>query len=354
MNKCRVGLIGLGSVAQVCHMPAYKNINNIEVVAGAEIRKDVLDQVSNKWGFKAYLDYEEMLDKENLDIACILTGPKAARKITEHAAEQQVNVLVEKPMALTLEDARSMIATCEREGVKLFYGESYRFFPTCIKAKEMIEAGAIGDIFLLLETMIGGSGLDNYEPCQFYPPGAPGEGGWGLTDHGIHLVDTFTWLVGSSVEWVFGRGVRAGDLPGTEFLTLQLKKGAIGQLIYNEVTFPSEMPYEGIFSWGSYDGKGYSKWERNPGDLRIHGTKGALRIFLFPNKMFYFSDGIERQIKVQDSPFPAPYGLEIESFANSILNEEEPEITGLDGFRALQVILSAYESYEIKKIIEIP
>ena len=99
-----------------------------------------------------------------------------------------------------------------------------------------------------------------------------------VTDHGIHLVDVFRWLTGSEVEWVFGRGVRSGQPPTTEFLTMIFKNGTIGQLTYNEATYPSDMPYEGIFSWGPYDGGGVSKWEPTPGNFRIHGTKGALRI----------------------------------------------------------------------------
>lgn len=353
MNKCRVGIIGLGSVAQICHLPAYINTKNIEVVAGAEIRKEVLRQISSEWGFRGYIDYEEMLDKEKLDIVCILTGPRLTRRITEHAASCRINVLLEKPMALSLEDAAAIIETCKKEKVKLFYGETYRFFPSIKKAEEMIKSGCLGNIHLLLETIIGGTGDEYFECCQIYPPGAPGAGGWGLTDHGIHLVDTFRWLTRSEVDWVFGRGIRAGHKPETEFLTLQLKNGAVGQLIYNEATFHSDMPNEGIFSWGSYEAKGVSRWEPNPENFRIHGSKGALRIFLFPNKMYYFSKGTAEEIRIEDKPFPAPFGLEIESFANSILNDTEPEITGLDGLKALQVILAAYESFEAKRIVEI-
>ena len=353
MKKCRVGLVGLGSVAQICHLPAYINAKNIEVAAGAEIRKEVLQQVSADWGFKGYSNYEEMLDKEKLDIVCILTGPRISRRIAEHAAECKINVFVEKPMALSLEDARAIIDTCKGEKVKLFYGETYRFFPTVKKAAEMIKEGYLGDIHLLLETLIGGTGEEHFECCDIYPPGAPGAGGWGLTDHGIHLVDTFRWLTKSDVDWVFGRGLRAGHKPETEFLTLQLKNGAIGQLIYNEATFHSDMPYEGMFSWGSYGAKGVSRWESYPGNFRIHGSRGALRVFLFPNKMYYFSKEKVEEIGIEDFPFPAPWGLQIESFADSILNDTEPEITGIDGFKALQVILAAYESFETKKIVEI-
>lgn len=351
MTKLKVGFIGLGHVARVCHLPGYQDIDNIDVVAGAELRKDVLNEVSAEWGFRGYTDYEEMLRKEGLDIACVTTGPRFSREVTEKVAEYGVNVLVEKPMALTLVDARAMIKKCEKEGVKLCYGETFRFFPTCRKAKEMIDGGLLGDLVLLMETFIGGRGLDHFQPYQIYPVGAPGVGGRGLTDHGIHLVDAFRWFTGNDVEWVFGRGNRAGQPPRTEFLTMKFKDGAIGQLVYNEVTYPTDMPYEGIFSWGSYDAKGVPKWDPHPGNLSVHGTEGALRIFTYPNKMFFFGEDRQEQVRVLDKPHPSHFGLQIESFADRLLSDEEPEVTGEDGLKALQIILAAYKSYETHKTI---
>ncbi|MFQ6054008.1 MAG: Gfo/Idh/MocA family oxidoreductase, partial [Candidatus Bathyarchaeia archaeon] len=79
MRKCRVGFIGLGHVAQFCHLPGYRGIENIEVVAGAELREDVLRRVSAEWGLRGYTRYEEMLRREGLDIVCVTTDPNATR-----------------------------------------------------------------------------------------------------------------------------------------------------------------------------------------------------------------------------------------------------------------------------------
>jgi predicted dehydrogenase len=353
MGKCRVGFVGLGHVAQVGHLPGSRNAQKIEVVAGSDIREDVLKKVSQEWGFPGYPDFEEMLRKENLDFLCITTGPRWTRPITEKAAEHGVHVLVEKPMAMTLDDGRAMIRECRKHGVKLFYGETYRFLPTIRKAKEMIEAGLLGEVSLLMEILVGGSGPQGFELYQIYPPGAPGAGGSGLTDHGIHLVDIFRWLTGSEAEWVFGRGTRAGARPDTEFLTMKLKNGAIGELVYHEATFPAELPSEGIFSWGAYLSAGRSTWESSPTNLRIHGTKGALRIFPYSNKMYHFSCRGAEEIRVPDKPHPAHFGLQLDSFAESLKKNSEPEVTGLDGLIALQIILAAYESYETQRIVPI-
>jgi predicted dehydrogenase len=353
MNKLKVGFIGLGHVAQACHLPGMRTSANAEVVAGAELRKDLRESVCDRWRIKPYEDFQDMIRKEDLDIACVTTGPKFSPAVTEQVAEAGVNVLVEKPMAFTLEEARSMIDICDRHGVKLFYGESFRFFPTCRRAKEMIDAGQLGDVSTVIEILVGGSGAKDYEAYNIYPTGAPGAGPMGLTDHGIHLVDLFRWFTSSEVEWVFGRGNRAGDPPATELLTMKSAGGAFGQFVSNEATHYSDLPGEGVFSWGPYESDGGPAWDPHPVNLRVHGTEGALRVYPYPNKLFYFRENEQRQMKVMDCPHPAQFGLQMDSFARSVLNDEAPEVTGEDGYRALQIILAAYDSFEQLRIISI-
>ena len=357
MNKLRVGLIGLGNVAEG-HLRGYQDVDLIEVVSGADPLKERLRQMTEKWRMKDYTDCEEMLKKEKLDIACVLTPPHLHREITEKVAEYGVSVLCEKPMALNLEDAKSMISKCKKEGVKLCYGESYRFLCACRKASEMIDEGVLGELSLLIEILAIGEGIQNYQPVGYYPTGGPGGGGWCLIEHGIHLADLFRWFTGSEAESVFGRGNYSGEAPSTEYLTIQFKSGAIGQLVYNEATYPSDMPYEGIFSWGlGWGGPtgelGSQGWEPHPMSIRVHGTYGALRIFQYANKLFLFGQDGQREVKVLDRPHPGNFGLQMESFANRLQLDQDPEVTGVDGLKALQIILSAYESFKKQRSVPI-
>ena len=359
MKKLRVGLIGLGQVAEA-HLAGYRDVDLIEVVAGAEIRADRLEQMTNKWGLKGYTNYEEMLSKENLDIACVLTPARYHREVTEKVADYGVHVLCEKPMAITLNDAKAMIEKCKKEGVKFCYGASYRYLPACRKARELINKGMLGKILLLTETFIGGEGLENFRDAgpQHYPIGGPGGGGMGLIDHGIHLIDMFMWLNNDRVDKVFGRGNYSGQEPSTEYLTMIFKNGAVGQLLYNEATFPSDMPYEGIFSWGGSWDINYNLilnggWDSQPGNFRVHGEKGALRVFHYANKLFFFSKDKQEQVQVEHRPMPGNFALQIESFASRLIKGDEPEVTGIDGLKALQIALSAYESFETQRVISI-
>ena len=359
MKKLRVGLIGLGGVAEA-HLEGYRQVEMIEVVAGSEIQPERLEKMARKWGLKGYSDYREMLALENLDVACVLTPARSHREITQRVAACGVHVLCEKPLAVTLEDARVMIDDCEKAGVKLCYGATWRFLPACRKAKEIIETGSLGSIILLLETYVGGRGFDHFRDAgpMHYPPGGPGGGGMGLVDHGIHLIDMFMWLTGSPVESVFGRGNYSGQPPATEYLTMNLQNGAVGQLVYNEATIPCEMPYEGIFSWGGSWDINYNLtlgggWDALPQNFRIYGTKGALRVFHYANKMFLFEKEKREQIRVPDRPMPGNFALQMESFASAIREKRSPEVTGQDGLRALEIALAAYQSYETQSVVRI-
>ena len=349
IRKMRVGVIGLGHVAQVCHLPGMAKAKHVDVVACAEVRKETLDDVSARWGMTPYLSYEDMLRSEELDIACVLTGPRHSGKIVGDVAEAGVNVLVEKPMALDVKGARQMTDQCRQKGVKLFYGESFRFFPAIRKAEEIVRSGILGDLRLVLETVVQGLGANRFEEYGIYPKGAPGSGPMGLMDHGVHLVDVFRRLSAEDVSWVFGRGNRAGSPPSVEFMTLGTESGAVAQFVGDEATFPSDLPGEGIFSAGPYEGGGPA-WDSHPISYRIHCAEGALRAFPYANKLWTFSAEGEQQIEIDDIPHPGQFGLQIDSFARSIFEDLEPEVTAEDGVKALKVLLGAYESYESMQV----
>jgi len=358
VEKLKVGLIGLGQVAE-SHLDGYREVDSVEVVAGAEVREDRLRKMVAAWGFKGYTDYQEMLEKEDLDIACILTPPLSHREITEKVAEHGVHILCEKPMTITLEDAGAMIETCESKKVKFCYGASYRFLPACRKSKEIIQEGTLGKITLLMEVFVGGSGAHQWKDLgpNFYPAGTPGGGGMGLVDHGIHLIDLFRWITEKEITYVAGRGNFTGGSPGSEFLTMIFENGTVGQLVYNDATYASDLPNEGSFSWGGgWDISGHllpkGSWDAHAGSIRIHGEKGALRVFHYANMLFLSTEGRQVQIRVPDRPMPSQFALQLESFAKRIGEGKEPEVTGTDGMKALQVLLAGYESFETKRIVE--
>jgi predicted dehydrogenase len=180
----------------------------------------------------------------------------------------------------------------------------------------------------------------------------------GIVDHGIHMADIFCWLAGSDIDVVFGRGNYSGQPPSAEYVTMMFRNGAIGQLVYHEGTYPAVLPHEGIFSLGAtWDVHGDllpgGKWDPQPQCLYIHGEKGALRIFHYANKMFFLGQEIREEVSLLDIPNPGHFGLQMESFADSITHKRPPKVMGQDGLRALRIVLAAYESHEKKMLIKL-
>lgn len=359
MKKLRVGVIGLGTVAEA-HLIAYQNVDEIDVVAVAELRQDRLDQFVKQYGFKGFTDYHQMLEQEVLDIVCILVPASHHRKVIEDIASYHIAILCEKPLAVTMEDALAIQNICEKEGIPFYYGASYRSMPAILEAKKLIDAGKLGKVTLLSEKVVGGNGRKNYKELNehHYPKGGPGGAGLGLMDHGIHLIDLFTWFTDSEVKYVIGRGNISGEEPQTEYLLLQYENGALGELLYNAATFSSDLPTEGIFSFGAtwdiHDNLHLEgKWDEHPTNIRIHGEEGALRIFPYANKLFYFSNKKMIPVLLPNAVSPEQFGNQLRSFAYSLINNTEIECTLQDGINSLRIALAAYESYATLKPISI-
>jgi UDP-N-acetyl-2-amino-2-deoxyglucuronate dehydrogenase len=343
----RVGIIGLGGVSGP-HLDAYANVDEIEVVAAAEIDANRREAAVRRHGLTGYADFEKMLATERLDIACVLTPVATHRDVVVACARRGVNVLCEKPLATRLEDAQHMVAACDKAGVSLFYGASYRYLPAVIAAREIIRQGGLGNVLLLTESVIGGNGPSSHVPMSVihYPEGGPGGSGMGLVDHGIHLIDLFPWLTDSGVDAISGRGNVSGQAPGTEFVMMRLSCGAIGQLLYNDGTFSASLPAEGVFSlgdaWSVTGPQSANTWHSEPGTICVYGTQGALRIFHYANRLYIRDKSGLREVPIDSPPPPVQFALQMESFAESLASGADPEVDGQDGIRALELLLQLY------------
>lgn len=343
----RVGIIGLGGVSGP-HLGAYANVEEIEVVAAADIDANRSDAAVRRHGLTGYADFEEMLASERLDIACVLTPVATHCDVVTACARHGVNVLCEKPIATTITDAQLMMDACDAAGVSLFYGASYRFLPAVTVARDIIRQGQLGEVLLLTESVVGGNGPSSHVPMSpvHYPEGGPGGSGMGLVDHGIHLIDLFPWLTDSKVEAISGRGNVSGQPPATEFVTMRLSGGAIGHLLYNDGTFSAGLPTEGIFSlgdaWSITGPQPANTWHAEPGCIVVYGTKGTLRVFHYANRLYLCDLNGLREIPISASPPPVQFGLQMKSFARSLADGCEPEVGGRDGLVALDLLLQLY------------
>ena len=349
-SKFRVALVGLGAVAEP-HLIAYQALG-INIVGLADPRQARRNEIAARYDVPAYPSAEALLREARPDIACILTPASTHRHLTEQCATAGTHVLCEKPMALTLEDAHAMAGACARARVSFFYGSSCRFLPAMIEARRLIAAGAIGTVRLITEQMIGGRGSESFTPMSalHYPDGGPGGGGYGLVDHGIHMLDIFPWLCGSPISAIAGRGDRTGAPSHPEFAIMTFASGGLGTLLYDGSTFPTELAPEGAYSQARQwlDERGWvgetGQWESAPGTLRVYGSAGSLRIHHYANKLFLTDHHGCREIHTSYGTAPWHFGAQLAAFLDSLIHDTPSPISADDGLRALSALLAVYAS----------
>jgi predicted dehydrogenase len=346
-----IGILGLGNVAEP-HLLSYRSLSCVKVIAVVDPRADRLDEICRRYALEGFSSAQAMLDAGCPDIVCILTPAQTHRPLVEMCASAGAHILCEKPMAVTLEDAAAMAEGCRRAGVEFFYGSSYRYLPAVQEAKTLIASGAIGNPRVVIEEMLGGEGASAYRPLSaaHYPQDGPGGGGYGLVDHGIHMLDVFPWLCDSSIERVFGRGDRTGHEPRTEFAHLQMRNGATGILIYDGSTRPAVLPSAGVFSEAGtwIDGRGWmgdaGEWDSGAGNIRVYGTEGSLQIFHYANKLLLNRSGQPEERRLPAGTAPYHFGAQMRAFCASLDRGEAVPTSASDGIRALRGLLGIYAS----------
>ena len=147
MKPVRVGLIGAGGIAQA-HMRALQDVDEIEVVAVADIDLERANKTAEKWGIPLALeDYNDILEMDDVEAVSITTYNQAHRAPTVDALRAGKHVLVEKPMAATLEDAVAMTAAAKQSSKILMVALKARYSDTRIAAQAIADSGALGDIY---------------------------------------------------------------------------------------------------------------------------------------------------------------------------------------------------------------
>ncbi|MFX1287040.1 MAG: Gfo/Idh/MocA family protein [Promethearchaeota archaeon] len=210
----KVGIIGTGVIFDL-NILGYLNNEDVEITC---LCNRTLDKVKNKIekfklnkDTRIYSDYHEMLDKEELDIVEILLPHNLHAEASIYAAKRGVKAIsVQKPMALTLEDADLMIEECKKSNSILSVYENFLFAPHIVKAKELIDSDYIGDpSSIRIKIAMGGKGgwkVPNSANKWREDPkmvGGAKAGSPVLLDNGWHAFSLAMWFFGEEIEKVF-------------------------------------------------------------------------------------------------------------------------------------------------------
>jgi predicted dehydrogenase len=226
----RGGLIGCGNVVQQFHVPVWRNIGDVEIVAVADRDEAALQKVSSQLGAcRAYTDADQMLNQHpDLDFVSIATPGFTHHSLTLAAIERGLHVLVEKPLALSLADAREMRDRAAAAGVQLCVAQTYRYRDSVLAIRHALADGRIGRVYQVDTTHHGESIFNDPAPWI-----------WNerqhrvlLYEHAIHFLDLHTYFAGP-VKRVLAVEARADQhLQCTTqiYALLEHESGAVGRI----------------------------------------------------------------------------------------------------------------------------
>lgn len=199
--EMRVGVIGCGAVARRAHLPAFSSLGEVELCGVVDTNEVVARRAAKKFKVKKYFtDYRDLLGDSSVELVSICTPTPLHARMVVDSAEAGKHVLVEKPLALRVEDAVSALRAVEENKVKLCVVQNYRYFPAIVAVKRSIDEGRFGRLVSVLGR------ANTYVPLQWTSGTWLYHEGGALDDFGPHLIDAICWLNGSSVEKVVAFG----------------------------------------------------------------------------------------------------------------------------------------------------
>jgi predicted dehydrogenase len=196
-KKLKVGLIGAGAIADACHLPAWQELEGegrVELIGVCDLIKDRAERAKEKYGArKAYLDYKKMLSEVQYDIIDVCTQNRPHCLVSVAALKSGAHVLVEKPMAMNTREAQQMIQAANKVKKKLMVAQHMRFEAANEKLKEVVESGALGEIYTSKAVYLRKRGIPGWGKFHIRKESLGGP----LIDIGVHVMDLCVWLMGN-------------------------------------------------------------------------------------------------------------------------------------------------------------
>jgi predicted dehydrogenase len=322
--RVKLGVIGVGMMGR-SHASIAATLPNAELVAVADTDQKTLKEVCGELGAKGYADYGEMLDKEKLDAVVICTPDRHHREPAEAAAERGVHLLVEKPTARTVEDARAIIASAKKNGVVLMTAHLLRFDPSYALAYEAIRAGEIGDIVHMYarrnDNVVDGRRLGGRTTLPFYC--------------GVHDFDIMNWFTGEKAE-------RVSAISNS----LVMRDLGVYDSVFANFTFTAGIIASWESTWVLPENIGHSDML-----MEIGGTKGVIYIDAYTQGLNIIT---ESRYRMPDTRYGSPvHGRllgalreQLIHFVACITEESEPLITPADALEAVRMGCAIDESLE--------
>ena len=329
----RVAVIGVGSMG-TNHLRVYTELEGVKVVGASDVSQQRLDDVGTKFGVNTYTDYRQMLEKEKPDAVSITVPTADHETVATFALNQGVHLLVEKPIAATVDEGQRMIALADKMNCKMMIGHIIRFNPAIQSLKARLDNGDLGKIFQVFCRRAGPF------PARIRDVGV-------VVDLAPHDVDIMRFLTGLNPLRVYAETEQQihTDHEDLLFGLLRFPNGITGALELNWLT-PTKIRETLVLGE-----KGLFRVDDLLQDLYFTENPQASSDLWSPlTTLRGVSEGSMTRFELQKQE---PLKAELNAFVNAIHNDAPVPVSGEDGLEALRLALALVESGIRHQVIEV-
>ncbi len=333
MDRVRVGIVGLGWVAQVVHLPLLQKLPEVELVAACDKDRGKLQVVGEKFGIRTlYTDARQMLDKEDIAAVIVCTSTDAHKEATLAALRAGKDVLVEKPIARRYTEAVEMAEAAKESKRKLMVGMNHRFRPDVMILKSFIEGKELGKVFY---TRVGWLRKRSSDSSWFTQKEK--SGGGVFIDLGIVMLDMALWMMGyPDVKRVGATHFshRTRQVEDTSLVTLTLSNSAAVSIEVSwSMTLDDDIYYCNVFGT---DGSA------NLNPLRINKELHGNIVNLAPSKL-----------ETPQNLFKRSYENELKHFVGAVKGLHHVISTGDEAVQRMKIVDGVYKSVRLGKEVSL-
>jgi len=328
----RIGILSFAHHHGEAYISNLRNMDGVELLGVADddpMRGQTIAAQNQALYFHTY---EDLLEAKP-DGVIICTENNRHRPLVEMAASRGIHILCEKPIATRLEDARAIVEVCDQAGVLLMTAFPMRFSAPLLEIKGRLDNGDFGNVYCFNGTNQGE--LPTKHRAWFVDPELAGGGA--IMDHTVHLVDIMRWFTNSEVETIYARSNKIFHAD-----EVQVETGALEMLTFENSVF------------ATID----ASWSRPP----YWPTWGGLTFEMVTQRGVVIVDAFRQNLNIYREDWQrsnwAYWGSDmnhamINEFASAIREDRPPRVTGVDGLRAVEAALAAYESDRTGQTVQI-
>ena len=331
MKKFNAAVIGVGSMGKN-HARGYSAIKDVNLAAISDIDNEA-DKIAGRFNARYYKNYKEMLSEEKLDAVSICVPTKLHKDIALDVIKSRINVLVEKPIAATTQEAREIIDAARRNNVKLMIGHIEQFNPVVAELKKRIQRNELGRIMQVHCQRL------SLFPLRIIDVGV-------IIDLAIHEIYVLKYLIDSKIKRVYAETAQRFHSSHEDLLigTIRFDNDVLGVISSNWLTPKKVRQIKVTGERGMFFADYLAQ------ELYFYEKEFAAKSIDYNDAFIKGREGKKVKVEIKKSE---PLKNELEAFIDCIKKNKEPPVTGKDGLEALEIAQNFLESSKKNKVIEL-